>query len=424
MSDADPTPTPAAIDTRPGWIADAGVRHHRLASGDLWIGGVPSAPEGSPAPASPGETTRNPPCDGPLTVHALCAFAARRNPRRGFLFVSKVLGRYLPVRPAALDAVLCPLSARLPADLPGPVLFVGVAAAGVAIGHRVWARYVERTGRDDTAFLTSTRHRFDAPLAYRFDEPHSHAPRHRMHLPLHPTAARRFEQARSMVVVDDEITSGRTFSQLVAAHHARCPALRRAVHAVLTDWTTAPLGAGLPPAVETEIVAVARGRFHFEADPAFDPQMPDVTGDRRPCWRRPRAGHGRFGRNSPLTADTLPTPLEGAPVTGQRILVLGSGEAQYPALLLAERLAACGADAFYQCTVRAPVMPGGPIERVICFDDPLGEGMPNYLYNVDPARFDRVVLCREPDAALPGALVDALGAEAQLVEYDVERRGP
>ena len=40
-----------------------------------------------------------------IALDQLCGFAARRNPKRGFLFVSKVLGKHIPVRPSLMRQV-------------------------------------------------------------------------------------------------------------------------------------------------------------------------------------------------------------------------------------------------------------------------------------------------------------------------------
>lgn len=388
-----------AAEARPLWLTEPSTRRHRLESGSLWV---------RPEPAEPAADR---PDRGPAAadLDALCGYAARQNPRRGFLFVSKVLGRYLPACPARLDGLLAALAGRLPADLPGPVAFIGVAAAGIAIGHRVWARFLDRTGRDDTAFVASTRHRFAAPMAYAFDEPHSHAPRHRLYQPLDPVVRARLEAARTVVVVDDEVTSGRTFGGLVAAHHARFPAARHFVHAVLTSWADAPLQTLAPPGCAVHVIALACARYHFERDPAFAPQMPDVTGDAAPVTHAVTPEHARFGRATPATLAALDPP---AIAPGERVLVLGTGELQYTPLLLAEHYAAAGIDVRFQCTTRAPVLPGVLIGSTLTFDDPWGEGMPNFLYNVAPGQYDRVILCQETPAAMaPRALVDGLGAE-------------
>src|SRR3546814_7864377 len=51
-------------------------------------------------------------------LDAFCDFAARANPKRGFLIVSKVLGRHLPASPNAMRGAMDELGQKLPADLP------------------------------------------------------------------------------------------------------------------------------------------------------------------------------------------------------------------------------------------------------------------------------------------------------------------
>ena len=60
--------------------------------------------------------------DAPLD--ALFDIAERKNPKRSFLFVSKVLGRHIPVAPRTMKETYVSLAAGLPGDLPGPILFI------------------------------------------------------------------------------------------------------------------------------------------------------------------------------------------------------------------------------------------------------------------------------------------------------------
>lgn len=87
---------------------------------------------------------------------ALFRFAERRNPKRAFLFVSCVLGRHIPARPSRMAECFDALAAQIPADLPGPVLVIGMAETAVGLGagvHRALART-----RHDSVYLCSTRH--------------------------------------------------------------------------------------------------------------------------------------------------------------------------------------------------------------------------------------------------------------------------
>ncbi|MEN9866761.1 MAG: hypothetical protein RL748_2351, partial [Pseudomonadota bacterium] len=54
----------------------------------------------------------------------LLGFAARANAKRGFLFVSRVLGKHWPVRPQAMQAIHQDLASQIPTGLAGPVLFI------------------------------------------------------------------------------------------------------------------------------------------------------------------------------------------------------------------------------------------------------------------------------------------------------------
>jgi len=346
---------------------------------------------------------------GEYELGTLCAFAARQNPKRGFLFVSKVLGRYLPVRPSRLAAACRALTSRLPANLEGPIVVMGVAEAGIALAHGVH-RELARAGRSDALFSHTTRYRFDRELVCEFDEPHSHAPAHRVYLPERLTDRALMDHARTLIVVDDEVTTGRTFTQFVHRYHARFPQIRRVHHLVLTDWhqgdlveTVAP-----PSGVDIALSALLEGHYHFRPDPRFTPRMPDVRGNGHCKARLVRNNHGRFAlRRTPAVDPARIPPC--AP--GDRVLVLGSGEFLAPPLLVAEALEAKGANVWFQSTTRAPVLPGGAIQSVLAFEDNYEERMPNYLYNVERGHFDRVFLCLEtPEGTAPASLLKALDA--------------
>ena len=74
-----------------------------------------------------------------MPLEQLCGFAARRNPRRGFLFVSRVLGRHLPTRPRVMRDAQLRLARRIPVDLPGPVVVLGLAETAIALAQGVHA---------------------------------------------------------------------------------------------------------------------------------------------------------------------------------------------------------------------------------------------------------------------------------------------
>lgn len=340
----------------------------------------------------------------------LFGFAERHNPKRAFLFVSRVLGRHVPVRPSIMHASYQALAARLPADLPGPVLVIGMAETATGLGAGVHRAYSAK--RSDALYLATTRHSLGSAPFVRFEEEHSHASSHWLHSPVDPLSLALFERARSLVLVDDEASTGKTFINLIEAlGKARAKAFDRIVTCVLTDWSQGEVRRCVEHC--TEQVSLLEGRYRFDESPgARPPGVPGVPSPAKSGVAVDSARDwGRLGtRHQP---DVLAPLIEVRP--GERILVLGTGEYVWRPYLLAERLERQGADVHFGATTRSPIAMGHAIEHVLRFPDNYGQGVPNFLYNVCPGQFDRILLCVEtPGESVPKSLIEALGAEVIL----------
>jgi hypothetical protein len=346
-----------------------------------------------------------------LPLDDLCGFASRRNRKRGFLFVSKVLGRHIPVRPGTMSQVHAALARRIPENLPGPVIFVGLAETAVALGHGVRDQFAALTGRTDTFFLHTSRYRLNREVLVEFLEEHSHAPSHILYRPAAPDFREALQAARSLVLVDDEASTGKTFINLTRALQPALKALEQVVTAVITDWRKPELRAAYRNSmpVEASAASLLDGEYEFEPEHfVHEDDAPPATGRDAPVDALFGSNYGRLGvTNCPR----LPVPELGE-VSGQRILVLGSSEFVYPPFLLAAELERLGAVAFCQATTRSPVRTGGAISCALEFKDNYGDGITNYLYNARREDYDRILLCTETPAALVDAgLLSALGAK-------------
>lgn len=332
----------------------------------------------------------------------LCDFAARRNPRRAFLIVSRVLGRHIPARPSLMRRAMRDLAARIPADLPGPTLVVGLAETAVCLGQGVHEELARRPGWDGL-YLHSTRQQVDHPLLARFEEPHSHASAHLLYRPRGIDLAR----VRSLVLVDDEVSTGTTLTNLAAALAPHLPMLERVVAAALTDWSGNADWLGAMPAAATS-ASLLRGALHWRPNGARADADAGAF-----ATAAPRLGtlhhHANTGRLG-VPAGSLPFP----PFSTQnhaRLRVIGTGEFTYPPFLLAERLEREGRDIVVQATSRSPALPGGAIRHILGFSDNYATGLPNYLYNAHPADGRESLICHEtPPDSIDPALVEALGA--------------
>lgn len=347
-----------------------------------------------------------------IALDTLFDIAERKNPKRAFLFVSKVLGRHIPVAPKIMQQSYLQLAAAIPGDLPEPVLFIGMAETAVGLAAGVFREASKVIA--EPVFITSTRHPVDGELLCDFKENHSHATDHLIYKPEDSTLRERVAQAQTLVLIDDEATTGNTFHNLLQAlRDAGLDKLSRVVTVTLTDWSQDAIKAHCP--LPVDVVALVKGGWKWTPRPdAPTPVMPAVNITARgSAVMSPRQDWGRLGMHESACAlgETLSTGQ------GEKILVLGSGEFVWQPFLLAERLEQDGAEVRFSSLTRSPIAEGMAIKSVITFSDNYGLGMPNFVYNVAHQHFDRVILCVEtPADAVCPSLLAQLSKVAPCVE--------
>ena len=421
---------------------------------------------------------------------ALLGLALRNNPRRAQLLVSRVLGKHVPTDPRVVHAAGLLLGAlvadalagcpprTLPVDLlhdalrgapgaagalhvearaavaPEPVdaVVLGFAETATALGHCV----AEALGGAD--YLHSTRRPVaGVATAGSFVEEHSH---HTGHLLL-PSDPALLAGPRPLVLVDDELSTGRTAVNTIAALHRTAPRAHY-VLATLVDLRDDAL-AGLPDGVRVDVVALTRARLTLppdlaeraaalraelagataDAGPGRDGAAPAVTC--RDAIGAPAAGadaparvllsdlgwpaglpagarHGFTAAHHRLLAVALPelgaALARAAGVRpGERTLVLGTEELMAVPLRLAAALADAGHDVRFSTTTRSPAVvadaPDYALTSGIVFpshDDPADGPGPRYAYNI-ARNWDHVLVVVDPagdTTALRAGLLPAL----------------
>lgn len=348
-------------------------------------------------------------------LHNLCGFASRRSRKRGFVFVSKVLGKHYPVRPRAMETVHRRLAEKLRL-VAGPAVVVGLAETATGLGQGVYDQLLRRTGRRDLLFLHTTRYRLRCPLALDFEESHSHATQHLLYEPADPDHAALFRAARALVLIDDEISTGRTLANLALAYRRLNPRVKELHLVSLTDWLDPDARAEVTrrAGIPTAFHSLLSGRFLFRADEQFDPgSIPDVVG-RGDCKDEylPRSS-GRLGLCGRTAVDFGPVVARLNLAPGDRVLVLGTGEFAHPPFLLARWLEERGWEVAYQSTTRSPLLGDGDIGSTLEFLDNYADEIPNYLYNVAGRSYDRTLLCYESHPLPPAhQLPDLLNADS------------
>jgi hypothetical protein len=235
-------------------------------------------------------------------------------------------------------------------------------------------------------------------------EAHSHAPRQFLHLPPDPRRLALLQSAKTLVLVDDEASTGNTFLNLANAVREVNPRLERVHLATITNFMGAEATAALSErfGLNVTVASPLSGEFVFipgelakEGAPAqrFDPEAD----------RGASTEFGRFGLDGPLTVPAgLVNALAGGIKDGERVLVLGTGEFMHTSYLLGTALEERGIDVAVQSTTRSPILKWGAVSSALAFPDNYGEGVTNFLYNVSPGQYDYVFICHEtaPNPAL------------------------
>ena len=341
-----------------------------------------------------------------LPLTELLTFASRENAKRAFLFVSKILGKHVPCRPRVMRESYQRLAAKLK-GLDGPVVTIGMAETAVGLGHGVHHAFHRQFRRIDLAYIHTTRHHLEHPRALVFDESHSHAPNHVVYRP-HENYRSTFDNARSLVLVDDEISTGRTMSELAQGYLRYNPSIEQIAFVSIVNWLSDVDRAAMirETGRRTFFASLVDGRFRFRQAENYSPPAA-----RSQAARRTRLATDRFGRAG--IGPALPAIPRLAP-RQRRLLVVGTGEFVYPPFLIAEDLEHRGHDVLYQSTTRSPIALGDGIADKLAFNDNYDEDVPNYLYNA-PGDRDVILGYEHPDMAARHGLAALFEARGRTV---------
>lgn len=324
----------------------------------------------------------------------LCGFASRRSRKRGFVFVSKVLGKHFPVRPSTMKKTYELLANQLPL-FQGPSVVIAMAETATALGQGVYDELWQKQPGKDMLFLHSTRYHLRYPLACQFEESHSHATTHRIYAPPDPSQRFIFNHAKNLILIDDEITTGNTLEALTLSYAKHNPSLQTVHWVCLKNWLSSErhhqIQATLPCSFHCE--SLCNGDFHFTPNDEFEPgAIPNVDGNGEYKDHFLKRNYGRLGIVEPVTiSNMIKTQLPLLSST-DRILVLGTGEFAYPPYLLALWLEQQGHDVYYQSTTRSPLLVEHDLASVLQFNDNYYDDIPNFVYNVADRIYDRVLI--------------------------------
>lgn len=384
-----------------------------------------------------------------LPLEELLIMAARINKKRSFLFVSKVIGKHLPIQPQKGLLTSAFLAARYAEtvkglDCPGkenliksfsqnisdfqgstfiprvinPVI-IGFAETATALGHAFFdcfekAEYFHTT-REEIAGLHSS---------ITFEEEHSHATSHRCYIPIEM-----INNDREIILVDDEMTTGKTALNIIQSIHQQFPRKEYTVVSIL-DWRTeehkqqfaalermfgikvniVSLIAGDVTINQKRSLSALKDKDDNENDHEYLYQslleelslssffkqtaLSSLTLQGIPFIQ----ATGRFGISSADNSALQQQIAEAASFlkqkrTGGKTLCLGTGEFMYIPMKLAAEM---GKDVFYQSTTRSPVfiqdIPDYGARFGIQFPNPEDNDVSHFVYNIPPGKYDELFI--------------------------------
>lgn len=393
------------------------------------------------------EVTANP---YQLPLEELFTMAARINKKRSFLFVSKVLGKHLPIQPqkglltAALLAARyaesirklnCPITERIVRSfgqketdfqsvsfIPKSVnpVVIGFAETATSLGHAFFDCFEEaeyfHTTREEMDHLTS---------CITFEEEHSHATSHRSYIPIDM-----IDNQREIILVDDEMTTGKTAINIIQSIHSQFPRKDYTVVSIL-DWRSeenkhqfSQLERSL--GIKINIVSLMSGKVHvneigklqeLQEQPdtyitsktemevvslsAFFEKEYDGIGNKTSYIKET----GRFGIESNANFALHQKINDAAAVLrqhrmGSKTLCLGTGEFMYIPMKVA---ASIGRNVFYQSTTRSPIyiqnIQGYGARHGISFPNPENQEVDHFVYNIPPGEYDELFVFFEREVS-------------------------
>lgn len=316
-------------------------------------------------------------------LQALTGFGSRYNKKRGFVFVSKVLGKHYPVKPSVMAKTHAQLAALVREKLAvtQPTMVIGFAETATSLGYGVY----QQLNLPQAFYIHTTRYRLNQPVWLHFEEEHCHAPTHFLYEVAEERLRALRDQAVTVVLVDDEFSTGRTLTNLVAQLRKKLPTVQNFIAASLLNWMPR-----LPE--QMTCVSLYQGQFCFAAQPTVIP--PPHSPAKQTLQTLDAVIPHNFGRRGIQTLSIeYQNNFEMEAFRGKKVLVLGTGEFMYPAFLVGHSLETHGAEAYVQATTRSPLNVDQDIWSKLTFMDNYYENSENFLYNL--RHYDHIIICYE-----------------------------
>ncbi len=339
------------------------------------------------------------------------------NLKRPYLVADPLQGKHIPVSPSAALGLFTALADTFRREYPGErLLLVGFAETATAIG----AQAAIVLG---TAYIQTTRETVPDAEYLFFSEEHSHATEQKL---VKTDLDRIMPQTDRIIFIEDEITTGKTILNIVSV-------LRR-TYPKGPAFSAASILNGMPE--ENLLACREQGiRLHYlvKTDHSAYPDRAALfsgTGNYHGCMTGDAGPfpvlmvRGRMDARRLTNASAYEKACQAlwdavrqriGTVSGRRLLVVGTEEFMYPALLVGKRLEEAGNTVLCHSTTRSPIAASPeadyPFHDRYELKSLYDRERKTFLYDI--GFFDRVFIVTDaPEGETEGinSLVNALGS--------------
>jgi len=406
-----------------------------------------------------------------LPIEDFFKMAARINKKRAFLFVSKLLGKHLPIEPnkGLLTGFL--LAARYEEIITGNVsskraelmtiyrnsslpfidepfigkevsnpIIIGFAETATALGHSFYKAF------QNAVFFHTTRENINelVPII-SFEEEHSHATSHRCYV-----KDEILDNQREIILVDDELTTGKTAINIIRDLHKKYPRDKYSVVSILdwrsNDWQLEMKALEQEFDIKIQVVSLLKGNFELVGEHTdlvlqeeilgmmveeplieyisledFAKERIVSTTSTSLAGIRNEFGYlkdtGRFGIHTDERTDDWIRQAAND-LKKKRLgttLCVGTGEFMYIPMKLASFM---GENTYYQSTTRSPIYPNDEEHYGAMtgfrFTNPEDDDVINYLYNIKANQYDDIFLFFERKVS--GERLNELLAKLKVIQ--------
>lgn len=345
----------------------------------------------------------------------------KNNKKRNFLFVSQLLGKHIPIEPSTLFNACAQLAANYAnakslvagADktwgCKEKTLIIGFAETATAMGHAVFDCF-----SGNCNYVHTTRNKVkDFEFAFEFEEEHCHAPEQLFFLQKEAW----IKEAKEIIIVDDEVTTGNTIKNIIGQIDQRYPGKSYAIVTFL-DWRNKQnieVYKQFSAENKLAIQCYAFVQGNIEAVEVKDNEVAEIQLKDSASYQATSHGwnfhYGGLGSAIKTSAENGMSHAQKLEVhdslqvmadefiphlKGKKRAIIGTGEFMYVPLKFAELLPDTN---YFNATTRSPVIANNEelygVKTALYFTCPTDNTRNEYLYNSNIMACDELVLLLE-----------------------------